>query len=128
VAFFPLFQALPGAITVQVTNCLTASAASEDAPEGHDKGGIESDRLFAQSRQIRAYRGEGRVSFGRAETARDLLLELGHAQVAFGLVIVEGHAQVRDKPQDLIAVGAQAHNPVTVRYSVTSRRTTRSMT
>jgi hypothetical protein len=36
------------------------------------------------------------------------LLELGHAQVAFREVVVEGHTHVRDKPQDRLAVGAQA--------------------
>jgi hypothetical protein len=47
-----------------------------------------------------------------AEGSRDLHAQLHHTQVPFGLIVVKGNCEVRNEPQDVISVVAQADQKI----------------
>jgi hypothetical protein len=102
-----LADAKQGIVTIQVPPAqLHQSRHRRVALERHDEGLVGIDGLLVESREVGTDGGEGGSALRGAETAGDLLLELGHAHRAFGQVVVERGAQIDDEEQDRVAMVA----------------------
>src|SRR6266699_3536698 len=78
------------------------------ADQGLFQSSQYSQALLAQRREIASDAAEGHSTSRRAETARDLLLDLHHADIALREAVVERYGEVVQEQQHRLLVLGQA--------------------
>jgi hypothetical protein len=68
------------------------------------QGGKQRHVLLAQGGQVATNASKGLCASERAETARNLLLDLDHAQIPLGLIVVKRDTQVSQESPDGLLV------------------------